>query len=251
METTELFDPQIAVRAGAYRFDRGVEVEVYSSKNSYFDWAKIRFTEEFQPRISLDRMDAAAIEMGYNGVLDEVFTGYVAKPYSGGASANEIILKDEMLLLEQTSINATFLDTTPQEVLAYILGQAGIGRMDLSSQSYPTRKRLPIHRQTGIQAINTVNAAWGLKTPFFLSGGVFYWGTSPAQKKIYSFEYGVNILALRRTSGVWELETISVPCIKHSHKILVTHPLISGEVEVSQVVTTTNDTGFIRTCIYF
>lgn len=24
METTELFDPQIAVRAGAYRFDRGV-----------------------------------------------------------------------------------------------------------------------------------------------------------------------------------------------------------------------------------
>ena len=65
METTELFDPQIAVRAGAYRFDRGVEVEVYSSKNSYFDWAKIRFTEEFQPRISLDRMDAAAIEMGF------------------------------------------------------------------------------------------------------------------------------------------------------------------------------------------
>ena len=139
METTELFCPQIAVRAGAYRFDQGVEVEVHSSRTAYFDWAKIRFTEQFQPRISLDRMDAAAIEMGYNGVLDEVFTGYVAKPDSGGASANEIVLKDEMLLLEQTSINATFLDTTPQEVLAYILGQAGIGRMDLSSQSYRSR----------------------------------------------------------------------------------------------------------------
>lgn len=251
METMELFYPQIAVRAGAYRFDQGVEVEVHSSRTAYFDWAKIRFTEQFQPRISLDRMDAAAIEMGYNGVLDEVFTGYVAKPYSRGASANEIVLKDEMLLLEQTSVNATFLETTPQEVLAYILGQAGIGKMALSGQGYPTRKRLPIHRQTGIQAINTVNAAWGLKKPFFCSGGVFYWGTSPAQEKVYSFEYGVNILALNRTGGVWELETISAPFVKHSHKILVTHPLISGEFEVSQVLTITNDAGFIRTYIYF
>mgnify|MGYP001518807197 FL=1 len=138
-----------------------------------------------------------------------------------------------------------------EEVLAYILGQAGIGKMALSGQGYPTRKRLPIHRQTGIQAINTVNAAWGLKKPFFCSGGVFYWGTSPAQEKVYSFEYGVNILALNRTGGVWELETISAPFVKHSHKILVTHPLISGEFEVSQVLTITNDAGFIRTYIYF
>lgn len=122
METTELFYPQIAVRAGAYRFGQGVEVEVHSSRTAYFDWAKDPLHRAVPARISLDRMDAAAIEMGYNGVLDEVFTGYVAKPYSGGASANEIVLKDEMLLLEQTSVNATFLETTPQEVLAYILG---------------------------------------------------------------------------------------------------------------------------------
>ena len=66
METLELFYPQIAARAGPYTFDKGIEIEVYSSKSSYFDWAKIRFTEQFQPKISLARKDPAAIELGYN-----------------------------------------------------------------------------------------------------------------------------------------------------------------------------------------
>lgn len=39
METLELFYPQIAARAGPYTFDKGIEIEVYSSKSSYFDWA--------------------------------------------------------------------------------------------------------------------------------------------------------------------------------------------------------------------
>lgn len=47
METTELYYPQIAAQAGGYSFDKGIEVEIYSAKSSYFDWAKIRFTEQF------------------------------------------------------------------------------------------------------------------------------------------------------------------------------------------------------------
>lgn len=106
------FYPQIAARAGPYTFDRGVEIEVYSAKTSYFDWAKIRFTEQFQPKLTLARKDPAAIELGYNDVFEEVFSGYVAKPYNGGGFMDEITLKDEMLLLEETQINNTFLDTT-------------------------------------------------------------------------------------------------------------------------------------------
>lgn len=71
METLELFYPQIAARAGPYTFDKGIEIEVYSSKSSYFDWAKIRFTEQFQPKISLARKDPAAIELGYNNAFDD------------------------------------------------------------------------------------------------------------------------------------------------------------------------------------
>lgn len=46
-------------------------------------------------------------------------------------------------------------------------------------------------------------------------------------------------------------ETVSVPWVKHSHKISIEHPKISGEFEVKKVITKTDDSGFIRTSIYF
>lgn len=251
METLELFYPQIAARAGPYALDAGIEFEIFSAKSSYFDWAKIRFTEQFQPEISLARKDPAAIELGYNGVMEEVFTGFVSRPYNYGGGADEITLKDEMLLLENTQINNTFLDTTPQEVISYVLAQAGVTKKKLNAQGFPTRKKLPIRQMSGVQAINAVNAAWNVKKRFFFSGGVFYWGEKPEQQKVYTFEYGVNIINLVRLGGVWELETVSAPFVRHSHKINVIHPKISGEQEVTKVVSSTNDDGFIRTRIYF
>ena len=251
VETKELYYPQISAQAGSYTFEEGVELEIYSSKSSYYDWAKIRFTSQFRPKLSLKKKDPATIQLGYDGTLEDVFTGFVSGDYDGGTYANEVALKDEMLLMEETIINDTFLDTTPQELISYFLAQAGLSKMKLSSKTYPTRKMLPIRRQTAVQAINAVNAAWGLRVPFFFSGGVFYWDEKPEQKKVYTFERGVNILNLRRAGGVWELETVSAPFIKHSHKINLIHPQVSGEVEVSKVVSKTNDSGFIRTYIYF
>lgn len=251
MEITELYYPQAAAQAGSYTFTQGIEIEVHSAKSSYFDWAKIRFTEGYQPKITLDKKEQAAILLGYHGTLDKIFTGYVAAPYNGGASVNEILLKDEMLIMENVIINDTFLDTTPQEMIAFILSKAGFSAMKLSPTLYPTRRMLPIRKQNAVQAINTVNAAWSLKVPFFFSGGVFYWDAKPEQKKIYTFEYGINIIGLNRTGGIWELETVSAPFVKHSHKIRVIHPQITEEVEVLKVVSTTNDSGFIRTYIYF
>ncbi|MPM28935.1 hypothetical protein SDC9_75473 [bioreactor metagenome] len=251
MEIQELYNPTMAAYVGPYCFTQGVEIEMFSSKTSYFDWSKIRFTGEYQLEISLAKKDDALIALGYDGVMDEIFTGYVSQPYGAGGFANEIVLKDEMLLLEETEINSTFLDTTPQEMISYFLAQAGIEEAKLSSQTYPMRKQVPIRKMNVIQAINAIHSAWGIKQPFYFSGGVFYWGEQPEQKEVYSFEYGVNILNLTRPGGTWELETVAAPFVKHSHKINVIHPQISGEVEVVKVVSTTNEEGFIRTRIYF
>ena len=189
--------------------------------------------------------------MGYNGVLNEVFTCYAVKPYDGGTYADEITMKDERFLLENTIINDTFMNTTPQEMISFFLAKAGVSKARLSGRHYPVRRLVSIQKQTARQAIDTVNAAWNIRVPFFFSGGVFYWDEKPEQSKVYTFEYGVNIIRLSRTSGVWELETISAPFVKHSHKINVIHPRINGEFEVSKVVSTTNESGFIRTYIYF
>lgn len=65
MKITELYHPLISAQAGGYAFDRGVEVEIYSDGTAYFDWVKIRFTEQFQPKISLARKAPAEIRLGY------------------------------------------------------------------------------------------------------------------------------------------------------------------------------------------
>ena len=62
---------------------------------------------------------------------------------------------------------------------------------------------------------------------------------------------GRNILSLARRGNLWDLETVSAPFVRHSHRIQVSHPRISGEVEVVRVRHLTNDEGFIRTHIYF
>lgn len=170
METKELYYPQISAQAGSYTFEEGVELEIYSSKSSYYDWAKIRFTSQFRPKLSLKKKDPATIQLGYDGTLEDVFTGFVSGNYDGGTYANEVALKDEMLLMEETIINDTFLDTTPQELISYFLAQAGLSKMKLSSKTYPTRKMLPIRRQTAVQAINAVNAAWGASCSVLLLG---------------------------------------------------------------------------------
>ena len=251
MEITELYYPEIEVRAGSYSFKEGIEIEVSSAKGSYCDWAKIRFTGPFREKIALPRRTTASIALGYGGVLEPVFSGYVDKPAGSGTNADELCLKDETLLLEDTVIHDTFLSTTPQELIAFLLAKAGITRMKLSPKSYPVRKTLPIRQQNAVQAIHTVNAAWGINPHYFFSGGVFFWDETPEQKKIYTFQYGVNILALNRVNGLWELETVSVPFVKHSHKINLIHPKVRGEREVQKVVFTTNDSGFIRTFLYF
>ena len=251
METIELFYPRITVRAGGYVFDQGVEMEVSSARDARYDWAKIRFTDRYRPEIRLARLAPGAVLLGYGGTFDEVFTGYVAKPYSTGSSANEVILKDAMLLLAALPVNATFLETTPQEIIRYILGQAGLSALKLAPTAYPPRRQLSIRRQSGVQALDAVAAAWGIRVPYFFSGGVFYWGETTEQTMTYSFEAGRNILSLVRRGSLWDLETVSAPFIRHSHRIQVVHPDVEGEVEVARVRHLTSDQGFIRTHIYF
>lgn len=246
----ELFYPEIAVSIGNYSFQKGIEIEAYSSDSSYYDWAKVKFTQQFNEKITINRKDKAIVEIGYDGDFEEVFQGYVFRPINGN-NQDEIILKDDMLLLEETQITNTFLDATPQEILRFCLNKAGITNMKISSKIYQKKKTIPICKKNVISVIEELHSLWKIKENFFFCDGIFYWGEKPEQSKFYEFEYAENIISLERVNSLWELQTISTPFIKHSHKIIVNHPQISGEFEVKKVVFTTNDTGFIRTKIYF
>ncbi len=252
MKGQELFYPQMEVRIGSYCFTSGVALEVYSDKKSVYDWAKIKFTKEFQNLVSLKRMDEAELRLGYSGSFQTVFSGYVIKNYNHASRADEIILKDGMLKLGETYITNTFLDTVPQEIVAYALNQAGITSMELIPDNYLSKARVPIVRKSIPDLLKHLQNIWDMgELTACIRDNVFYWGVTPPQKKTYHFTYGENIISLTRESGYWELETVSMPGIRHSDMIQVSHPKINGCFEVKRMRFMTSDRGFIRTTICF
>lgn len=247
MEKTALFYPDIRIDIGGYTFTQGVQLEINSSKTSYFDWASIRFTHEFQEEINIRNRALAQIALGYSGELQDVFSGYVVQPYNQASAADEILLRDRMILLEETEITCTFRAATPQEIIRYCLGRAGVTKMQVASTLYQAKEIVSIVRKNVIEVIKEVQRIWNITTTFYFLGDIFYWGTAPEQTKIYKFEYGINILSMKRIGGVWQLETVSVPMLRHSHQIDIVHPQLTGRFEVESVKYTTNSAGFLRT----
>lgn len=247
----ELFYPGIGVQIGAYSIKKGIEIETCSDAESYFDWAKIRFTDPYQTQIGIAKGDEMSIYLGYSGIMEEVFTGYVSSPYNRAQGKNEILAKDEMQRLETVTISETFLDVTPQEIVRYLLASAGITNFQISQEVYQPKKVVPVAQKNGIQVLEEIRRLWQIQKRFYFSGGVFYWCTDPEQKQTYLFEYGSNIIRLERSMGSWELETVSMPFIHHSQTIKVIHPAYTGSALVKKVLFKTNDAGFIRTYITF
>lgn len=247
----ELFYPGIGVQIGAYSIKKGIEIETCSDAESYFDWAKIRFTDPYQTQIGIAKGDEMSIYLGYSGIMEEVFTGYVSSPYNRAQGKNEILAKDEMQCLEEVTISETFLDVTPQEIVRYLLAVAGITNFQISQEVYQPKKVVPVAQKNGIQVLEEIRRLWQIRKRFYFSGGVFYWCTDPEQKQTYLFEYGSNIIRLERSTGCWELETVSMPFIHHSQTIKVIHPAYTGSALVKKVLFKTNDAGFIRTYITF
>lgn len=250
VDRQDFFYPDLQVKVGEYVFTEGISVEIYSDRNKPCDWGRVKFTEEYQPEITLTRLSDITVSLGYNGILQDVFIGTQTKTYNGSGK-DEILFKDYMYKLEQTAITASFKDCTPQDIIREGLAAAGINKMHLSDSTYPAKKLYPVYSKNVVQLLKQINAAWGIDNRSYFIKGEFFWGVTPEQGDVLEFEYGSNIISMGKDGDLWELETISVPSMQHSQKISVVHPKITGEFEAEKVVFRTNDAGFIRTTIYF
>lgn len=251
MKTQNLFYPVQQADIGRYSFQAGISIEVFSDKSYLYDWARIRFTRQFNGNVSLERGDEALIAMGYDGNLQTIFKGVVAKNYNQATFKDEILIKDYTLKLEDSKISGTFLEVTPQDMVQYGLSAARIGDMLLSKEGYPVKRRAAIRKKPVSEFLMEIDSLWGIRTTKSFLLGTFYWNEKPEQLEMYYFEYGNNIISLTRERKLWKLETVAVPAIQHSCKIGVSHPEISGTFEVSKVIFTSNDRGFVRTKIFF
>ena len=253
MLNTDFFYPTMNIQVGPYSLNAGVLFDVHSSKESSFDWAKIRFTDKVAEALTINKMDPVKIELGYSGENEVIFDGYVKRTLnSGNTSSDEIVAKDEMIKLEETTITETFLNVSPQELIKFSLDKAGISKYKLSQETFAKKPAIPVAKKSAIRLIDEVHKIWGIQKHFFFSDEkTFYWGEKPQQTKVYEFVYGENIISMAFQDGFWIIDTISAPFIKHSHNIMVEHPRVSGTFEVYRVNFSVNESGFPRTRIFF
>ncbi|GAA6428441.1 hypothetical protein [Dielma fastidiosa] len=250
MADIEYFYPEVKVNMNGFSLDKGISIEVVSSKNTVYDYAKIMFTKEILDKINVKKGDDCEILFGYSGNLESIFKGSVVKDLNDSSDKCSIQLKDDMLKFERTIITDTYMNAAPQEIIGNVCMKAGIQDLSLSTQTYVS-KTISFRSMNGIKLIQYINSLWSLKHKFYMQAGCFYWGVSSKQKEIAVFSYGSNILSMKRISGSWEMQTVSVPFLKHSTLIRVDHPLVSGDYEISKIIFRVNEQGFVRSLIQF
>lgn len=245
----KLISPEWRVSTEKYELSAGIEVEYYSSREASADWGRVQLTSQLQSVIAYQDMELASIALGYDGEFDTLLTGFCRKTTDD--YWKEIIIKDAMIQLERTSIQGTFLDCTPQDIVKYVLSQAGIEHYRLSENAYGKRERLVIAKGNGVQALKQINSGWRTDIRFFFREGIFYWGCKPDQKDVYVLEEGNNILSLQKKGELFEIETLGVPWIHHSEELEVAHAKYSGTVTVEKTIIKSNEQGFTRMYLYF
>lgn len=245
----KLITPEFRVTLPEFILKDGIEVECFSSRSAKCDWCKVTLTTQYKNIISYADNDPAMVELGYGGDFDTLISGYTR--YGNNDYWKEIIIKDDMMQLERIEIKAVFTTCNPQDVIRYILVQAGVKNYQLTETQYEAKEAIIVNRQSGIQALKEINSTWGIENDFFFRDGIFYWGCRPEQDIVYVLEEDNNILSFQRYGNLWEIETIGIPWIHHSQRIEIKHSKFTGMVTVEKTIIKSDSDGKVRMYIYF
>lgn len=244
----DLLYPKVKVDIGSYVLTNGFMIDVFSSKDSYYDWGKITLSNKLINQLNVKAADKVSIKLGYSDELYTVFGGNISRN-----NTEEIYCKDKMLQLQKTKINSTFLNVHPIELIKYGLNAAGIVNYKLTDKDYPKKDKFVVANKNIIELIEQIHQTWKISEKFFFTPEeVFYWGVSRKEDdQIYSFVYGKNIISIEKEGNCWHMTTILAPFIRHSQKIRIEHYKVEGEFEIKKIHYHTTIDGFFRTEVYF
>lgn len=243
----DFFYPEYQAKIGNSVINEAIRLESVLNKETSFDWTQIIFTTNLFMKLNIKKGDEFTLSIGYNGRLEDVFTGYVTD-----IQKNIVTIKNEMIKLAKVMITNSFISSVPQEIIAFILEKAGVTTYELSKEPYPTKKLLNISKVNGIDAIKMVDKAFSISSISIFKCKKFEWNVESKQDKVYELIYAENIIDLQCVeTKKWELTTIAVPFIKVLDKINVSHPSISGTFIVDKIKIIIDESGFIRTKLTF
>ena len=226
--------------------DGGFAVTYISSQDEHCDTCRIYPDDEVLDEIGGTDVSDCLVEMGMDEDFDELLEGAGSWEKNG----SEILIRDNMVRLLETSITATFLGCHPQEVLRYILTLAGVEKYVLAQDEFPAKPAFTVDTQNACEAIKQMNSAWGLDTAFFYWGDTFYWGTAPEQEEVYELN-DQNVLDMEKEGEKWTADIIGVPWLHHSQVVIVDHEKLIGVGEITKVVIRSSGEGFCDMYVEF
>lgn len=147
----KLISPEFKISTEHYEITRGCEVECFSSREARSDWCRVELATQYDGIISYGDNEEAVVELGYDEDYDILLSGYCRK--NENDSWKEIMIRDDMIKLEQTMIKATFIDCTPQDAIRYILTQAGISDYVLAESEYGKKILLSLTNRMALKPL--------------------------------------------------------------------------------------------------
>ena len=230
-------NPQFRLILQDTELEGGMYVNYRSSKREHCDICKVSFDDAALGIIYGKNVEDCRVDMGidddYENIIDGIGTWETEN--------DELIIRDEMKKLLDTTIKAAFVESTPQEAIRYVLALCGIYSFCLDDTVYSTKKTFVIDSLNGCDAIREINTAWGIDVGFYMWDGVFYWGKDREQEEIYEITDD-NILDISCSKGIWEIDVIGIPWLHHSQYINVNcEELIAVGFVESVVIKSAND----------
>lgn len=217
--------PVFEVRIGQYVVRKVESFGVRSSAFTPVDVAEITVA----PEVPVNAGDPVEIWQGYRERgMWLVFRGE-ARSVEPAGRGTKVSCRDGMGRLAGVAITQSFVHALPDAVVGYCLAKAGVQRARLG-RARAAPRNFVASGESVLEVVRRVNRLWGLDWPYYLEPeGEFVWMPLEQTPRYQAaagivLEYGRSILAhiVRGNEGV--LETIAVPWVRHSMRLVVRDP---------------------------
>ncbi len=233
-----MYNPIYSIAMGDYIIEKCPELKIIFSKDLSF--GNVVIPDAAGEVISVAVGEPIAINMGYDGEMARVFSGYITRVNT----AVSFQFADDNIRLSKR-ISNTFVNALPQDIVKYCCLMANITEYSIDDTHYPQIEKLIIPDMPIKDILKKVNELWQLDAEFGFVDNKFYWGSFPEVDDVYVFNKD-NIISLSEN----ELTTVFLPDVKWGGMLELEHEKKSGTFKITQVSHFTSD-GFLRTKITF
>lgn len=241
-----LSSPDIKVTFNDMQIESGFLVDYQGAEDEHINRCILTAYGEASEALKDADITDVVVELGCEDDYSTLLNGH-GYHITGSES---ILVKDDMIWMENTIIQGTFLNCYPQEVVRYILTQCGISEYQLSQKEYERKSVFSIPNMSAVRAIQEILQFWNIDISFGFYDGIFYWDCEPEQEEIYELDEN-NILELEQSGKIWTADIVAVPWIRIGQTILVTDSRFYGLARVKKCVIKSKSRGKIDMYIQF